>query len=65
MIDIVMLKKEIIEDKLQLIFYKNNILIKDTQTEEVVKIGELPKEDKWKHLLINAIDAGMILNQNI
>lgn len=46
MIDIVMLKKEIIEDKLQLIFHKNNILIKDTQTEEVVKIGELPKEDK-------------------
>lgn len=44
MIDIVMLKKEIEKGKLQLIFHKSNILIKDTKSEEVVKIGELPKE---------------------
>lgn len=49
MIDIVKLKKEIENGKLQLVFHRNNILIKDTTSEEAVKIGELPKENNMKN----------------
>jgi hypothetical protein len=45
-VDIVDVKAAIKHGRLQVTFYRGNILLQDTQNGEAVKIGELPKEEK-------------------
>lgn len=45
-VDIVDVKEAIKNGRLQVIFHRNNILLKDTSSGEAVKIGELPREEE-------------------